>query len=210
MTIQTDELEKTILDFEKAKAGMNLERQYLTFQIGPEEYGINILSVKEIIVYSSLTKIPMVPEYILGVMNVRGNVVPVVDLAPRFGMLSAEFTKLTCIVIVEIGEGEDVSDVGIVVDSVEDVLDISEDQIEGAPGFGAKLRADFIAGIGKIGERFVILLNINRVLDLDELSHFDRYKRSVHLERMISKKEHEEREKTAQVEKTVAGVNSGD
>ncbi|MDH4201132.1 MAG: chemotaxis protein CheW [Spirochaetia bacterium] len=166
-----------------------MERQFLTFQIGPEEYGINILNVKEIIGFSSLTKIPLVPEYILGVMNVRGNVVPVIDLAPRFGMLTSDKTKLTCIVIVEI-EGEDeANNIGIIVDSVEDVLDISENQVESAPGFGAKLRSDYISGIGKLGERFVILLQINRVLDLAELSRFDLYKRSVHVDRAIAKRD---------------------
>lgn len=191
MALDVKDVEKKMLDLEEAKAGINLERQYLTFQIGPEEYGVNILSVKEIIVFSPLTRIPMVPEYILGVMNVRGNVVPVVDLAPRFGMLSGDITKLSCIVIVEVGEGDDVSDIGIVVDSVEDVLDISQEQIEGAPGFGAKLRADYISGIGKLGERFVILLNINRVLDLDELSQFEKYRRSANLERIIARKKKE-------------------
>jgi purine-binding chemotaxis protein CheW len=135
----------------------------------------------------------MVPEYILGVMNVRGNVVPVVDLAPRFGMLTSQVTKLTCIVIVEIEEGEEVHSIGILVDSVEDVMDISADDVESAPGFGAKLRADFISGIGKIGERFVILLNINKVLDIAELSRFDQYKRSIHIERALLKKEHQKK-----------------
>ncbi|MDH4263273.1 MAG: chemotaxis protein CheW [Spirochaetia bacterium] len=189
MATETEFLEKTMMDLEEAKSGTNMDRQFLTFQMGPEEYGINILNVKEIIGYSQVTKIPMVPEYILGVMNVRGNVVPVVDLAPRFGSLTSPVTKLTCIVIVEIEEGEDVTDVGILVDSVEDVVDISKEDVESAPGFGAKLRADFISGIGKIGDRFVILLNIDRVLDLNELSRFDQYKRSIHIERALAKKE---------------------
>jgi|GEM_PF-116215 len=189
MSNETEFLQKTMTDLEEARSGLNLERQFLTFQMGPEEYGINILNVKEIIGYSQVTKIPMVPEYILGVMNVRGNVVPVVDLAPRFGTIASPVTKLTCIVIVEIEEGEEVSDIGILVDSVEDVVDIASDDVESAPGFGAKLRADFISGIGKIGDRFVILLNINRVLDLNELSRFDQYRRSIHVERALAKKE---------------------
>ena len=191
MATDVDFLGKTMMDIEEAKAGSNMERQFLTFQMGPEEYGINILNVKEIIGYSQVTKIPMVPEYNLGVMNVRGNVVPVVDLAPRFGMLTSPVTKLTCIVIVEIEEGEEINSIGILVDSVEDVMDISADDVESAPGFGAKLRADFIFGIGRIGERFVILLNINKVLDISELSRFDQYKRSIHIERALLKKEHQ-------------------
>lgn len=188
--MDAETLEKTITDLEEAKAsGFDMERQFLTFQIGPEEYGINILNVKEIIGYSVLTKIPMVPEYILGVMNVRGNVVPVVDLAPRFGMLSSDMSKLTCIIIVEIEEEDEISNVGIIVDSVEDVLDISEERVESAPGFGAKLRADYISGIANLGERFVILLQIERVLDMDELSRFDLYKRSAHIERALAKRE---------------------
>lgn len=193
MTAETQSREKTMEDLKEAKTGANMERQFLTFQMGPEEYGINILNVKEIIGYSQVTKIPMVPEYILGVMNVRGNVVPVVDLAPRFAMLTSEITKLTCIIIVEIEEGEEISDIGILVDSVEDVMDISAENVESAPGFGAKLRADYISGIGKVGERFVILLNINRVLDIAELSRFDQYKRSIHIERALLKKENQQK-----------------
>lgn len=157
---------------EKAAGGE--EKQYLTFQLGTEELGINILKIKEIISYSPVTRIPMSPKYILGVMNVRGNVVPVVDLGPRFGRLSSDISRLTCIIIVEIGSDEDsANDIGIVVDSVEDVIGINANQIEPPPSFGSKIPVDYIYGMGKVDERFIMLLNIENVLDVNDLADFE-------------------------------------
>jgi len=145
-------------------------RQYLTFTLGGEMYAVETLSVKEIIEYGDLTVVPMMPECIRGVINLRGAVVPVVDLACRFGRRSTDLTRRTCIVIVEVeGEGER-QDIGVIVDAVSEVLEIQGSQIEPAPAFGARIRTDFIHGMGKLDGKFVIILNVNKVLSLDDLA----------------------------------------
>jgi purine-binding chemotaxis protein CheW len=147
------------------------EKQYLTFMLGGEMFSINILRIKEIIWYANLTEVPMMPACIRGVINLRGAVVPVMDLSSRFGKPSTPVTKSTCIVIVEVdapGEGDHQS-MGVVVDSVQAVLEIAASDIEPAPSFGARIRADFIEGIGKVNGKFVILLNVNNVLSTEEI-----------------------------------------
>jgi purine-binding chemotaxis protein CheW len=144
--------------------------QYLTFLLSGEMYAVGILNVKEIIEYGNLTEIPMMPAFIRGVINLRGSVVPVVDLSARFGHTQSEIGKRTCIVIVEVRQGDDKNDLGIMVDAVSEVLEIPGSEIEPPPSFGAKIRADFIAGMGKIGGKFVILLDIQRVLSVDEMA----------------------------------------
>ncbi len=143
--------------------------QYLTFMLSGEVFAIGILAIKEIIEYGSLTKVPMMPECIRGVINLRGAVVPVMDLSARFGTQSTEVTKRTCIVIVEIEADGEHRDVGVVVDAVNEVLEIAGTEIEPAPAFGARIRTDFIAGIGKVNGKFVILLNVDRVLSTEEM-----------------------------------------
>jgi purine-binding chemotaxis protein CheW len=146
------------------------QQQYLTFVLGGEMFAIGILCVKEIIEYGDLTVVPMMPECIRGVINLRGAVVPVVDLACRFGRRSTDLTRRTCIVIVEVeGEGER-QDIGVIVDAVSEVLEIQAGQIEPAPAFGARIRTDFIHGMGKVDGKFVIILNVNKVLSLDDLA----------------------------------------
>ncbi len=154
-----------------AQAAVVEERQYLTFMLGGEMFSISILCIKEIIWYANLTEVPMMPECIRGVINLRGAVVPVMDLSARFGKPSTPVTKSTCIVIVEVetqAEGEH-QNMGVVVDSVQAVLEIPSSEIEPAPSFGAKIRPDFIEGIGKVNGKFVILLNVNRVLSAEEI-----------------------------------------
>jgi purine-binding chemotaxis protein CheW len=144
--------------------------QYLTFMLGGEMFAIGILSIKEIIEYHDLTVVPMMPASIRGVINLRGAVVPVIDLQARFGRAAAPVTKRTCIVIVEIDEGEGGRQVaGVVVDAVNEVLDIAASDIEPPPLFGAGVRSDFIAGVGKVRGRFVILLAVARILALEAL-----------------------------------------
>lgn len=154
----------------RAAAQAAAERtQYLTFMLSGEVFAIGILAIKEIIEYASLTKVPMMPSCIRGVINLRGAVVPVMDLSARFGTESTAVTKRTCIVIVEIeAEGEH-RDVGVIVDAVNEVLEIAATEIEPAPAFGARICSDFIAGIGKVNGRFVILLNVDRVLSTAEM-----------------------------------------
>lgn len=149
-------------------------RQYLTFTLGGEVFAVGILNVKEIIEYGSLTEIPMMPPFIRGVINLRGSVVPVIDLTARFGGTPAEIGRRTCIVIVEMTqtvEGNDIrQDIGVIVDCVNEVLEIPAQEIEPPPAFGAKIRADFIQGMGKVAGKFVIILNVERVLSVDEMT----------------------------------------
>ncbi|KQV78592.1 chemotaxis protein CheW [Massilia sp. Root351] len=146
--------------------------QYLTFTLGGETYAVGILAVKEIIEYAGLTPVPMMPEAIRGVINLRGAVVPVMDLAARFGRQASEITKRTCIVIVEVVQGHtgEHQVLGVMVDAVSAVLEIAAADIEPAPAFGARIRSDFIAGMGKVNGKFVILLDASQVLSVDEIS----------------------------------------
>jgi purine-binding chemotaxis protein CheW len=153
-----------------ALAAEEQARQYLTFLLGGEMFAIGILNIKEIIEYGSLTEVPMMPEFIRGVINLRGAVVPVVDLSARFGKKRTDITRRTCIVIIEVETDGEKHDVGVVVDSVSEVLEIPAGEIEPAPSFGAKIRADFIQGMGKVNGKFVIILSVNNVLSLDDLA----------------------------------------
>lgn len=160
-----------VVETQKTAVAVTEEQsQYLTFLLGGEMFAIGILHIKEIIEYGHLTTVPMMPEFIRGVINLRGAVVPVVDLSTRFGRQSTELTRKTCIVIIEVQTGEEKQDIGIVVDAVSEVLEIPASEIEPAPSFGAKIRADFIAGMGKVDGKFVILLNVDRVLSVDEMA----------------------------------------
>lgn len=143
--------------------------QYLTFMLGSDAYALGILSIKEIIEYTTMTEVPLMPACVRGVINLRGAVVPVMDLQVRFGQPVSLVTKRTCIVIVEVLGPEGQQVMGVVVDAVNEVLDIDASEIEPPPAFGARIRADFMAGMGKVRGKFVILLNVDRVLDLDDL-----------------------------------------
>ena len=146
-------------------------RQYLTFSVANEVFAIPISSIKEIIEYRVPTGVPMMPPYIRGVINLRGRVVPVIDLAVRFGRSQGgEVSKRTCIVILDVMQDDQQQDISVVVDAVSAVLEIADADIEPPPKFGAKLRADFISGMGKIGEKFVIILSVDHVLSVRELA----------------------------------------
>ena len=146
------------------------QQQYLTFMLGSEVFAIGILAIKEIIEYGQLTNVPMMPDFIRGVINLRGAVVPVVDLSNRFGRTSTTVTRRTCIVIVEVTTGDEQQDIGVVVDAVNEVLEIPGNQIEPPPSFGAKIRTDFIQGMGKVNNKFIIILNVGKVLSVDEMA----------------------------------------
>lgn len=143
--------------------------QYLTFMLSGDTFAIGILAIKEIIEYAGLTEVPMMPACVRGVINLRGSVVPVVDLLARFGRARSAVTKRTCIVIVEVDLGGERQVIGAVVDAVNEVLEIAPPDIEPPPSFGARLRSEFIAGMGKVRGKFVILLDADRVLSIDEL-----------------------------------------
>jgi purine-binding chemotaxis protein CheW len=144
-------------------------QQYLTFVLSGEVFAIGILAIKEIIEYTHPTVVPMSPEYVRGVINLRGAVVPVIDLSIRFGRQASPVTKRTCVVIVEVGAGAERHVIGVIVDTVNAVLDIPATDIEPPPSFGMNIRAELVRGMGKVGGRFVILLDVNRMLAADEL-----------------------------------------
>ena len=150
------------------------DTQYLTFLLSGEVYGIGILHVKEIIEFKDVTDVPMTPGFIRGVINLRGNVVPVVDLGVRFGRDIMEATIKSCIVILETEYEQETVVIGALVDAVDEVLDIPESKIEAAPQFGTSIRADFISGVGVVDDKFILLLKKERVIDLDELSAIER------------------------------------
>jgi purine-binding chemotaxis protein CheW len=151
------------------EAMLEKEGKYLTFALAHEEYGLEILKVREIIGYMQITAVPQTPSHIKGVINLRGQVIPVVDLRTKFGMETAEVTEQTCIIVVEITQSGRKFNTGIVVDRVQEVLDIAGNDIEEAPQFGASVDTNFILGMGKIGESVKILLDIDRVLGSQEV-----------------------------------------
>lgn len=144
--------------------------QYLTFLLGGETFAIGILNIKEIIEYGNVTTVPMMPEFVRGVINLRGAVVPVIDLAMRFSRPPSPITRRSCIVLIEVeAEGEQYN-IGVTVDAVNEVLEIPGSEIEPPPAFGAKIRSDFIGGMGKIDGKFVIILDADKVLAVDEMA----------------------------------------
>ena len=146
-------------------------QQFLTFVLSDEIYGIGILHIREIIEYANLTVVPLMPNFISGVINLRGNVVPVVNLARRFEQQPKEVGKRTSIVILDIQGNEDESlEIGIVVDIVNEVIELADTEIAAAPTFGTKIRADFIQGMGRIDDKLMVLLDVNHVLSINELS----------------------------------------
>ncbi|OPY03591.1 MAG: Chemotaxis protein CheW [Syntrophus sp. PtaB.Bin001] len=146
------------------------EGKYLTFTLAGEEYGISILKVKEIIGMMPITTVPQTPVYVKGVINLRGKVIPVVDLRRKFGMDSMEYTERTCIIVVEIAGSSKTIPMGIVVDSVSEVLNIKSGDIEETPSFGNRLDTDYILGMAKVGGGVKILLDIDRVMNADEMA----------------------------------------
>ena len=144
--------------------------QYLTFQLAGEEYAISILSVREIIDFGTVTRVPRTPQFIRGVINLRGSVVPVIDMAAKLGLPETVNTNRTCIVIVEVNLEGDRVHMGIVTDEVTQVLDLPSDEIEPPPAFGMQVNVDYLVGIGKVNKSFVLILDIDRVLSMNELS----------------------------------------
>lgn len=149
--------------------------KYLTFYMADEEFGLEILKVREIIGLMVITPVPRTADFIMGVINLRGKVIPVIDLRRRFEVECAEATEQTCVIVVDVGNTE----IGVIVDRVSEVLDIPSDQIEEAPSFGVCVNTDFILGIGKRGENVTILLDIEKVLMNSNLSGMDGSEESV-------------------------------
>jgi len=151
-------------------AAMTEMTQYLTFTLGEDVFAIDVTMAREVLDVCDVTRVPQVPEYMLGVINLRGSVVPVIDMRRKFGMPAAEKTRDSCIVVVEVDvDGESVV-VGALADSVREVLDLTPDQIEPPPRIGTRLKTEFIKGMGNLDDRFVIILDINRVFSAEELA----------------------------------------
>lgn len=162
-TSNTNVVDAAVLEPQKSqsKAG-----KYLSFILGDEEYGIEILAVREIITVIEITTVPQVPHYVKGVINLRGSVIPVIDLRLKFDMPEKEYDKETCTIVVKLGNHF----MGIIVDTVSEVLDIHDEQMDNPPSFGSSVDTDFILGMGKIKEKVVILLDIEKVLQNDRLA----------------------------------------
>jgi len=144
--------------------------QYLTFRLGDEVFGLPIAKVREVLDYTTVTRVPQTPDFMRGVINLRGSVVPVVDMRLKFGLESTERTVNTCIIIVEIELENETTVLGALADSVQEVLELGPEQIEPAPKIGTRLNTEFIKGMGKADEKFIILLNIDRVFSSEELA----------------------------------------
>jgi len=145
-------------------------RQYLTFKLDREVFALDVATVREVLDFTTVTKIPRTPEFMRGVINLRGSVVPVVDLRLAFGMTATEKTVSTCIVVVEVCLEGETTIMGALADSVEEVIDLEPDQIQPAPKLGTSIRTDFIRGMGKRDSQFLMILDIDRVFSADQLA----------------------------------------
>jgi purine-binding chemotaxis protein CheW len=143
--------------------------QYLTFTLGDEVFAMDIRSVREIIQHGAMTIVPLMPSFVRGVINLRGAVVPVIDLQSRFGRNSAQLGKKTCVIIFDVGAESDKVELGLLVDAVSEVIDISASQIEAPPQFGTTIQRDFIRGLGKVGSEFIVILEPERALNIDDM-----------------------------------------
>jgi len=143
---------------------------YLTFELGGEVYGVEILKVQEIIGMMNVTRVPRTPAFVRGEVNLRGKVIPVVDLRLKFGLEEKEDTEKTCIIVVQLEEAGQNTTMGIIVDEVSEVIDVNADQIEPPPDFGVSVKTDFILGMGKIGEQVLMMLDISKVLAREEVA----------------------------------------
>jgi purine-binding chemotaxis protein CheW len=151
--------------------GITETTQYLTFKLEDEIFALDISKVREVLDFTNITKVPRTPEFMRGVINLRGSVVPVVDMRLKFGMSRTEKTVNTCIIIVEVAvDGEKII-LGTLADSVQEVLDLDTDHIEPAPRIGTRLKTEFIKGMGKRNTRFIIILDIDKIFSTDELTH---------------------------------------
>lgn len=144
--------------------------QYLTFTLDKELYAMDIAKVREVLEYTDITRVPRTPEFLRGVINVRGRAVPVVDMRLKFGLSKTEPTVNTCIIIIEVDVDGESTILGALADSVQEVFDLEPDQIEPAPRLGTRIKTEFIEGMGKSDEQFIIILNIDKIFSADELS----------------------------------------
>ena len=153
-----------------AESSITETTQFLTFKLGDEVFALDISKVREVLDFTTVTKVPRTPEFMRGVINLRGSVVPVVDLRLKFGMTKTESSVNTCIIITEVTVDNDTTILGALADSVQEVLDLEPGSIAAAPKIGTKLKTEFIKGMGKRDDRFIIILDIDKVFSSDELA----------------------------------------
>jgi purine-binding chemotaxis protein CheW len=153
-----------------ASADAGPAQQYLTFSLGDEVFAMDIRCVREIIQINSMTMVPLMPEFVRGVINLRGSVVPVIDLQSRFGRARAQVGKKTCVIIFDATMAEEKVELGLLVDSVSEVIDIAQSNVEPPPQFGTSIRRDFVHGIGRVGQEFIVILAPERALDINEMA----------------------------------------
>ena len=151
-------------------AGINETVQYLTFKLADEIFALDVAKVREILEITTITKVPRTPDFMCGVINLRGSVVPVIDMRLKFGMSATERTVNTCIIVVEVQMEDEVIVLGALADSVQEVVEMEPEQIEAAPHIGTQLNTDFIKGMGKHDGHFIMILDIDRVFTTEELS----------------------------------------
>jgi purine-binding chemotaxis protein CheW len=144
-------------------------QQFLTFKLGEEIFAVEVAKVREILDVTTITKVPQTPEFMRGVINLRGGVVPVIDLRLKFGMTRTENTVNTCIIVVEVAIGEETTILGTLADSVQEVFDLEGDQIEPAPRIGTKLNTEFLKGMGKHNDTFILILDIDKVFSASDI-----------------------------------------
>lgn len=156
-------------DQERYNKNLDNTGQYLSFTLGNEEYCVDILRVQEIRSWEPVSRIPNVPLYEKGVVNLRGSIVPIIDLRERFKLKSADYTLLTVVVVLQTGDSKKIRTMGVVVDSVSDVISVDFDKIQNAPDFGTKISNEFINGLVSVNERMVMLLDVDKLLKLDDL-----------------------------------------
>ena len=157
-------------------ATINETRQYLTFKLAEEIFAVDVAKVREILEWTTITKVPQTPEYMCGVINLRGSVVPVIDLKQKFGMAATEKTVNTCIIVVEVVQEGETIVLGALADSVQEVFELEPEKIEPAPRIGTNLNTDFLQGMGKHNDNFIMILDIDRVfvdVDLAEVATGD-------------------------------------
>jgi len=155
--------------FVKNNSDVAVTIQYLSFVLGKEEYGVDILRVQEIRSWEPVSRVPNVPPYEKGVVNLRGAIVPIIDLRERFSLSKVEYTPLTVVVVLQTGSGNHTRIMGVVVDSVSDVISVDKSEIQGAPDFGTKVSNEFINGLVSVNERMVMLLDVDKLLTLEAM-----------------------------------------
>lgn len=159
-----------LITTENSNADSSDNSQFLTFQAGGDTFAIGILDVMEIIEIEAITRVPMMPEFICGIINLRGRVVPVIDLSKRLGRSVSSVSKKSCIVLVEVIHKEESQTIGMMVDEVNEILEIDQQHTQPPPDFGTDIRTDFIRAMGRVEDRFIILLDVNHVLSVSDIS----------------------------------------